>query len=346
MISIILPVFHSQRTLNRCIESILGQSYRNIELLIVIDGDDIQQTQCLRICESFKKVDSRINIITQENAGVDRARFVGLSVAKGEFVTFVDSDDWLEPKVLDAMHSIMQQEDYDYVEVSSFKCLGPIKRQRHLPAQGSISNPELFDKYYISFFGWNILPVSIWGKLYRRKTIEKSGLAPSGFAMGEDLVFNMKLFPFLQKIYLIDKPYYNYRFGGMTSRYNPHLLKDLKSQFMLKLQAIEEYSYHKADNTVRIEMVNVLHSDIRQRLIYQGNQKREEVVEGISKEIGEVFWCEVLNITSDYLYNSPFFIALKNCDADVLYDICKKEVDSTRIQRGCKRVASRMLNLI
>lgn len=347
MISIIVPVYNAHNTILKCIKSVISQSYGNLEIILVIDGISDVQEKCLAICESIHDQDGRVKIIVKaNNGGVDYARFTGLKAAQGDFVTFLDADDWLEPNALDTMYSVMQHDSYDYVEVSSFKCLGPIRQVRHLSLAGPISSPKLFDNYYVSFFGQNYLPVSIWGKLYRRKTIENAGLYPSGFAMGEDLVFNMKLFPFLNKIYLIDKPYYNYRYGGMTSRYNPHLLKDLKAQFLLKLDAIDKFSYHKADNSTRIEMVNVLHSDIKQRLIYLGDQTRDKLVEDIRDEIDEDFWCEVLNITNGYFDNSPFYIALMNRDAESLYAICKKEVDSTRIQRACKRVASRILSII
>lgn len=344
MISIIVPVFHTQKTLRKCFNSICNQNYPFFELIIVIDGTDDIQVKCLDYCKSYQLKDERITIIVQENAGVDRARFAGLKAAKGEFVTFVDADDWLEPNALSSIIEIMNEDDYDVVLFSSFKCLGPIKKRRNLPKSGPISTPELFDKYYMSFFGWNILPVSIWGKLYRRETLEKSSLTPSGFAMGEDLIFNMSLFPYLNKIFLLNKPYYNYRFGGMTSRYNPHLLKDLKAQFVLKLLAIDKYSYHQADNPARIEMVNVLHSDIIQRIIYFNNSK-ESIVESISKEISDCFWKDVLNITTDYLDSSPFYIALKNYDAEAIYNVCKDEVDGTSIQRFVKRIGSGIIKL-
>lgn len=346
LVSIILPVYNSKKTLSKCIHSIISQSYRDWELMVVLDGIGGGQEECRRMIESYQKKDTRIHYIEQENAGVDSARFVGMNATDGEFIMFIDADDWLEPEALQCTTKVIKESNYDYVDATFIRCLGPIKKTSKQCLFGAIELPDLFKDYYISFFGKSLLSVSMCGKLYRRETIERAGLFPSGFSMGEDLVFNMKLFPFLHKIYLIDKPYYNYRYGGMTSRYNPHLLNDLKSQFLLKLQAIEEYSYHKADNSARIEMVNVLHSEIKQRLIFHGNQTKGEVIDSINKEISDPFWAEVLNITSDYLDNSPFYIALKNRDADALYAICKNEVDSTKIQRVCKRVASRILSII
>ena len=347
MISVIVPVYNAQKTIKRCIRSVLNQSYHNTQVIVIIDGVGGNQDVCLDIVNDFYTKDQRVQIIVQqENAGVDRARFAGLNAAIGEYVTFVDADDWLESDSLSMMISIMDQNCYDYIQVSSYKCIGPIKRRRNLPFCGSITVPDLFDKYYMSFFGLNLLPVSIWGKLYRRETIEKAVLSPSGFAMGEDLIFNMCLFPYLKQIYLLNKPYYNYRYGGMTSRYNPYLLKDLKSQFLLKLKAIEQYSYYKANNSARIEMINVFHSDIYQRILYHKEKTQESIVQGIFEEITDAFWGEVLNLTSDYMDSSPFYYAMKNHDAEALYDICKKEVDSSRIQRTGKIIASRLLELI
>ena len=343
MVSIIVPFYNSRRYLNRAINSILSQTYKEIELILVNDGSSDESVQ---VCEDYLERDERVVLINKANEGVDKSRFDGLKIANGEYVAFIDADDWLEPDALSSMMAIMNDDYYDYIQVSSYKCLGPIRRIRPLPFSGCISLPVLFEKYYISFFGWNLLPVSIWGKLYRREVIKKAGLAPSGFAMGEDLIFNMHLFPFLNKIYLLNEPYYNYRYGGMTTRYNPHLLKDLKAQFLLKLQAIDKYSYHKADDPVRIEMVNVFHSDIKQRIIFQKQQTRESSIQAIREEISDNIWGDVLNIASDYLDRSLFYDAFKNRDAERMYDICKKEVDSSKFQRLGKRALSGLLNLL
>lgn len=117
----------------------------------------------------------------------------------------------------------------DVVQMRANRFLGLIKRPYFapLPPQ-TITQPELFDKYYISFLGVNILDVQMWGKLYNVETLRKANLSPSGFKMGEDLIFSLKLFPFYQTYTLIDYRGYNYRVGGLTSRYTPIFMERFK----------------------------------------------------------------------------------------------------------------------
>lgn len=337
-ISVIVPVYHAARTLRKCVNSILKQSYKNIECIIVIDGIDKEQQKCLSICDSFLK-DNRLKVYPQENKGVDYARFTGLNISTGEYVTFVDSDDWL-PK--DAFAKMVKAINYhggvDCVIASSYKRLGPFRKRRYLPATGAIYNPDLFSKYYISFLGWNIIPVSIWGKLYRREIIEKAKLSPSGFSMGEDLVFNLCLFPFISSAYFLDIPLYNYRYGGMTNRYNPYLLKDLKRQFLLKLEMIKKYNYHMADDPIRIEIVNVFHSDIKQKII--NKELGENLILKIQKEINDPFWEDVFSLNNTLFRDTPFFKAMQSRDAEAVFDICAKEVHNERRNRLVKKVLS------
>lgn len=130
------------------------------------------------------------------------------------------------------MVDAMKKNNADVVEMNSKRFWGPIKRickQRVSPQ--TISSPDLFEKYYISFFGVNLLSVRLWGKLYKVELLKKADLAPSGFKMGEDLMFNMKLFPHIKVYTIIEYPGYNYRVGGITSRDNANLWSDLKAQY-------------------------------------------------------------------------------------------------------------------
>ena len=90
-ISIIVPVYNSEQTLNRCIDSILGQTYRNFELLLINDGSKDRSGE---ICDEYARKDSRVKVFHKENGGVSSARNVGLDNARGEWITFCDSDDY------------------------------------------------------------------------------------------------------------------------------------------------------------------------------------------------------------------------------------------------------------
>lgn len=234
MISVIVPIYNTAKFLSTCIKSIIDQTYQDLEIILV---NDASTDNSIHICNTFREKDNRIILIDkQQNEGVEKARYDGILVAKGEYICFVDSDDWLEKNALKRMYEKAIETDADYVEVGMQRVLDRhkiIKKKAYSIIKGLITQPQLFDSYYISFLGVNILSVNIWGKLYKSSILQNPP-QPIGLAMGEDLYFNLELFPHLQKIYIDDYIGYNYSFGGMTTRYNKNLLPNLKVLYSIK----------------------------------------------------------------------------------------------------------------
>lgn len=342
MISVIIPIYNTAKYLSQCIDSILNQTYKNIEIILV---NDASPDNSLSICQSYCNKDERIILIDKKkNEGVDKARFSGLEVAKGKYVTFIDSDDWLEnPEILSIMHQKAEETHVDYVEMGMQRVMDRhkwIKSKGISPVTGLIQTPALFDKYYISFFGYNILSVNMAGKLYRKSTLDKAHLAPSGICMGEDLVFNLQLFPHLKSIYILDTIGYNYRFGGMTTKYNKHLYPDLKYLYILKEKLIEQYQYYKAWDYIRIEMKNVLCSDIYQRIIFNVGTEAE-IKAYITQELEDPIWVRVLQVKEHPNFlNDPFVQAIVQKDATTIYSSCLTTVKQQAFQRNLKKIAS------
>ena len=347
LISLIIPVYNVERYLPQCIDSVIDQTYPNLNIVLVDDGSPDESG---RICDKYAHKDPRIQVLHKENEGVDKARFSGLSIANGDFVMFVDSDDWLCDKdILKKMVIKAQETNADYVEMKAQKVMdkyGWIKHSSIYSIKGMIQQPELFNNYYISFFGNNILPVNIWGKLYRKSVLDKAQLTPTGLKMGEDLVFNMNLFPHLNSIYILDDIGYSYRFGGMTTHYNPNLYPDLKKLYLLKEQLIEKYQYYKASNYIKIEIKNVLRSDVCQQIIYKVGTK-EQIISNISKELSDPLWNRAMQI-EDYpnYFNDPFVQAIQNKDAEKAYSLCLKKTKKEKWKRLAKRIASAVLRYL
>ena len=118
MISVIVPVYNAEKFIDRCIKSILNQNYNDFEIILVDDGSP---DKCLKICDEWAEKDERIKVIHKINGGVSSARNAGLKVAKGEFVTFVDSDDTLYDCALLNMNNLMDSET-DFVICSHNDC--------------------------------------------------------------------------------------------------------------------------------------------------------------------------------------------------------------------------------
>ena len=342
MISVIIPVYNVAKYLSQCLDSILKQTYRDFEVILV---NDASSDNSLMVCEYYKNKDFRVKIIDKEvNEGVEKARLSGLDAAKGEYVMFVDSDDWLEDvDVLALMYQKAEETKADYVDIGMQRVMDKhkwIKNKSLNIITGLIEQPELFDKYYISFFGVNLLAVNMAGKLYRKSVLEKVDVSPMGLCMGEDLVFNLRLFPYLKRIYILEKVGYNYRFGGMTSRYNKHLYPDLKRLYLLKEQLIEQYQYNRAYNFIRFEMKNVFLSDICQRIIFKTGSAAE-IKSVISLELEDPIWERVLQVREyPKFLADPFVVAIANKDADTIYDICFQKVKKEAFKRNLKKLAS------
>lgn len=269
-------------------------------------------------------------------------------VAKGEYLTFVDADDWLEKDTLEIMYNEIKTSNYDYVEIGMNRVLDNhslLKKKRTNPVIGEIAQPELFDKYFLSFLGVNILSVNMCGKLYNKEVIEKNNISIQGVTMGEDLAFNLQLFPHLKKIKIIPYNGYNYKFGGMTTKYNKNLLPDLKKLYTIKKELIDKYQYYKASDYIRIELKNVLISDIKQRILFKyGSQ--EDIINQINQELMDSIWNDIQQIKNSNIIASPIVQAVINKDANTIYRLCKSETRKYYPQWILKRVISKILSLI
>lgn len=346
MISVIIPVYNTAKFLSTCIKSVVNQTYPDLEIILI---NDASTDNSIHICNTFKEKDKRIILIDKkQNEGVEKARYDGILAATGEYICFVDSDDWLEKNALKSMYDKAIETDADYVVIGMQRVLDRhkiIKRKNYPTIKGLITQPQLFDSYYISFFGVNVLSVNIWGKLYK-SNILKNPPQPIGLAMGEDLYFNLELFPRLQKIYIDDYIGYNYRFGGMTTRYNKNLLPNLKVLYSIKKKKIEQYKYDKASDYIRIELKNILISDIKQRILFKyGSQ--EHIIHQISKELTNPIWNDIQNIQNfPNTLRSSIVKAIIDKDAHIIYKICKNDIEKHYPQWILKRIISKILNFI
>lgn len=348
MISVIVPVYKTAKYIPQCLDSILAQTYKNLEVIVVNDASPDNSIDILR---RYAAMDSRVRIVDKQvNEGLARARFSGMDVASGEWLTFVDSDDWLlRNDILDKAHSKATETGADYVEFCFKRVVdrfGRVGRAIPTPIYGLIEQPVLFDNYYMSFFGMNILHINIWGKLYRKSSVVGAGLTPSCVEMGEDLLFNLKLFPHLKKIYIMDSVGYAYRYGGMTSKYNPHLYPNLEYLFRLKLELIEKYNYNKAKDYVLIEIKNVLMSDVEQMILYKVGS-RAAIEKIILERLDQPYWSMLKDVKAQADFQTqPPVMAILRKDASAIYNLAEHNNNSQRLVRTAKKVISKVCQIL
>lgn len=209
MISIIVPVYNASKTLNRCIESVLSQTFTEFEVLLINDGSTDDSGQ---ICEKFSKHDSRVRVFHIANSGVSSARNYGLDLAKGDWITFVDSDDWLDEAYLEKLY-IDNLSAVDLVisygrNVCNYSVVQEILYQDQCISVNEV--PSLFLKYDLA---WQTSP---WAKLYSKDIIADLRFI-EGMHIGEDLVF---LYSYIMKcdtIYVVGTSYYNYDVSNVNT---------------------------------------------------------------------------------------------------------------------------------
>ena len=192
MISIIILVYNVKPYLKLCVDSILAQTYKDFELILVDDGST---DGCGVICDDYKKVDPRVQVIHQNNGGLSAARNTGLDHAIGEYVYFVDGDDYVSPVLLEKCLQAIDGYDlvafsYQKVDEDGDNIGNPIEF-----CAGSLQwNSEEEKAYYLeeTFFNYKYLGWSAWGRLFRRDIIEKNRLrfADNKVIYAEDMYFS------------------------------------------------------------------------------------------------------------------------------------------------------------
>ena len=205
MLSVIIPVYNAAAFLPRCLESLIGQTYQNLEVICVDDGSS---DNSLEILQQYADRDSRIKVIHQENAGVSAARNAGLDVATGEYVTFVDADDWLE---LDAYEKVMAQmvEGVDMVWFGT-QVDGEVSPEYRKVLECHLkvgkTGPLKLTSVNRAHMGGEI-----WNKIFRRNLIEQWKLRfPQGLAYGEDKAFSYAYALAASKCLFIAEKLYHY----------------------------------------------------------------------------------------------------------------------------------------
>lgn len=215
LISVVVPVYNVEKYLSECIESILNQTYRNLEIILVDDGSTDSSG---KICEVYKKQSSLISVIHMVNNGQAAARNVGIKHAKGEYITFVDSDDVISPNMIMSL--------YENVIGFDMSMCGNIKFEVKLPESiDEGKKRRIKTKEYFRQLLTNPDYVVVWGKLYKKEVIDQT-LFKEGM-IHEDEEFMPRLISKIHDICVDSRQLYFYRVrpnSTMTSAFSPQRL--------------------------------------------------------------------------------------------------------------------------
>lgn len=254
-VSVIVPVYNVEAYLPRCIASIQEQTESDIEIILVDDGSP---DACGEICEEFAEKDCRIRVIHQENSGQGVARNTGLSVANGEYILFVDSDDWIEPDLIEIAYS-SAKEFHAEMLLFDFQAVDAQDNVVYRSAQKVPSNTLLCAKTDKSFL---LTDPSPWNKLLKRSwLLEKQFSFPKMYY--EDLIAFTCLDTSVERgVYIGGKPLYNYLLRSNSTLRNGDAQKTTEKR-TAAVKAI--YDFYQTHN-----LTEVYHSELEWILLYHG----------------------------------------------------------------------------
>lgn len=239
-ISIIVPIYNVEQYLERCLKSLLEQTFHNIEMIAVNDGST---DSSLSILKEYAEKDWRIKIIDQPNGGVSAARNVGIKAANGNYIGFVDPDDWVDKEMYEALLTAAKESTADVVMCSYVREFGTHSKEKDFkvpeklvyvnddvkskvmrrlvgPINEEVRNPELLD-------AWG----TVWSKLYRANLLKDNEILFTDLSIigtNEDSLFNIQALFYARRFLFLNKPFYHYwrsNNSSVTFGYKPNLME-------------------------------------------------------------------------------------------------------------------------
>ena len=258
LISVIVPIYGVEQYLDKCINSILDQSYINLEIILVDDGSP---DQCGAICDTYSEIDDRVRVIHKKNGGVSSARNCGLEAVTGDYIFFVDSDDTLKNNAIEVLFQTAQKTNAD-ITICSCKHIKEKNKgnancdaeQGHLKTVESSEAIKKLSHNVHVFEG--LEPTAVWGKLYKRAVVQNLRFNEN-MNIGEDFIFNYFANCNSKVVTYCNFKLYNYNFVETSlmnnKTYSPKLMQSFEELVKFeKAQRDTEYS-----NDVIVRCVNI-----------------------------------------------------------------------------------------
>ena len=205
LVSVVIPVYNVEKYLNQCLDSVISQTLTDIEIICV---NDSSTDGSLNILEEYAKRDERIKVVTQPNGGAGAARNRGLSMASGKYLSFLDSDDFFEPDMLELAYKKAEKDKADFVVFNSnqyytdkgkFVEVSWTLREKEIPPYTPFNHRQMTDNIFKVFVGW------AWDKLYNKEFVEKNHLLFQEQRTSNDMLFVFSAVALAQRISIVNK---------------------------------------------------------------------------------------------------------------------------------------------
>lgn len=224
LISVIVPVYNVKQYIEKCVQSIISQTFIGLELILIDDGSTDGSGE---LCDELQKLDTRIKVIHQRNSGSTAARNAGLKAAVGQYIGFVDADDWIEPNMYESLWKYASETDADIVICGRYEDIGKASQKRNPKISEGYYGKDTLENYVYRHMiidgrldEWGIFPV-LWDKLWRRDIVERGQFSlDERITMGEDAACVYPCILQAGSIYVTHECLYHYRqtTGSMIKR--------------------------------------------------------------------------------------------------------------------------------
>ena len=257
-VSIIVPAYNVENYIERCLNSLVNQTFKDIEIITINDGST---DKSLELLNKYAKEDIRVSVIDLGDEGVSYCRNLGVEKANGKYIMFVDSDDWIDSNMIEAMYKKAEENKLDLVMCSYIREFKDHSKEKRFnlpeeiiykedkvknellrklvgPVKEELLNPEMLDALG-----------TVWGKLYRADILKENKLKfvdLSEIGSAEDTLFNIFTFNYLKKVMFLNKPMYHYwrdNPKSVTSQYNPKLKEQRKVFFKYISDFLKENNF-------------------------------------------------------------------------------------------------------
>lgn len=273
LLSVIIPVYNVEKTLERCINSVINQTYTNLEIILVNDGST---DNSLQICEKFKYKDPRIKIVNKENGGLSSARNAGLDIMTGKYVAFLDSDDYIDESMYEDLLSCIDKYDVDTALCSTQRVLSdgtviPILEsiENHLFCNDEVIKDFLLGMFYnhdkISDKDYQY-EMAVWRALYTADIIRKNNIRyiSEREIVSEDILFDLDYFRYSKKVYYLNKHYHYYcdNSSSLTASYKDDSINRLFSLYNAiknKFKLLDINNPYYADHLLLTRIRDLVH---------------------------------------------------------------------------------------
>lgn len=238
LVSIIIPVYNCEKYLDKCIESVVRQTYKNIEIILINDGSEDKSGQ---ICDYYAENDRRIVVKHKKNEGAAIARNLGISISKGEYISFIDSDDWVEEDYIKFLLKNILSFKSDLV-VCNYKEVYISEENIKVQEKSTVSSELIYVNKGINrkFFTDGFIH-PCWGKLYKSKIIKNKNIEFMQLKLSEDTVFNLDYLKYCKKVYLLERQLYFYAHYEGYKSVTSIAYKDIFNNYLIVHEKLIEY---------------------------------------------------------------------------------------------------------